>query len=223
MAPRFPYDAVLFDMDGVIVDNMPLHRQIWAEFARARGVSPTDSELRALDGRRAVDIIAALFGTDRTDAEVAEMSAERERLYHDRLATAVLPEVPGALTYLDALGALGVPRVLATSAVPVNVEAVMARLGLAGRFEAIVTAVDVRHGKPDPEIYRTAAGRVGADPARCLVVEDALPGVVAGKAAGAACLGLMTSESAERLQASGADWAAPDFTTLPAHLSPGRP
>jgi beta-phosphoglucomutase len=223
MASPYPFEAVLFDMDGVVVDNMPLHRQIWAEFAGRLGVHPTEAELRALDGRRAVDIIEALFGAGRPDEEVARMSAEREALYHGRLATAELPAVPGVRAFLDELGRLGVPRVLATSAVPVNVEAVMSRLGLAGCFEAVVTAVDVTRGKPDPEIYKTAAARVGADPARCLVVEDALPGVMAGKAAGATCLGLSTSEPPERLLAAGADVVAADFTALPEEFAPGRP
>lgn len=222
MTAGYPFQAVLFDMDGVVVDNMPVHRAIWREFAESRGVSPTEAELRALDGRRAVDIIAALFGAGQPPEAVAAMSKEREALYHGRLATAELPAVPGVVAYLEALGELGVPRVLATSAVPVNVEAVMERLGLRPYFEAIVTAVDVTHGKPDPEIYLTAAARVGADPARCLVVEDALPGVMAGKAAGATCLGLMTSEPESRLREVGADWVAPDFTRLPPGLSPGR-
>jgi sugar-phosphatase len=222
MTAGYPFQAVLFDMDGVVVDNMPLHRQIWREFAESRGVSPTDAELRALDGRRAVDIIAALFGEGQAPEAVAAMSKEREALYHGRLATAELQAVPGVVAYLQALGALGVPRVLATSAVPVNVEAVMTRLGVRPYFEAIVTAVDVTHGKPHPEIYLAAASRVGADPARCLVVEDALPGVMAAKAAGATCLGLMTSEPEARLVEVGADWVAPDFERLPAPLSPGR-
>lgn len=222
MTAGYPFQAVLFDMDGVVVDNMPLHRAIWREFAESRGVSPTDAELRALDGRRAVDIIAALFGAGQPPEAVAAMSKEREALYHGRLATATLPAVPGVVAYLEALGELGVPRVLATSAVPVNVEAVMERLGVRRYFEAIVTAVDVTQGKPHPEIYLTAAARVGADPARCLVVEDALPGVMAAKAAGASCLGLMTSEPEARLREVGADWVAPHFDRLPPNLSPGR-
>jgi HAD superfamily hydrolase (TIGR01509 family) len=222
MSQPYPYQAVLFDMDGVVVDNMPLHRAIWREFAESHGVTPTDAELRALDGRRAVDIIAALFGEGKPEAEVAAMSKAREALYHGRLATATLEAVPGVVAYLEALGALGVPRVLATSAVPVNVEAVMERLGVRKYFEAIVTAVDVTQGKPNPEIYLTAAARVGAVPARCLVVEDALPGVMAGKAAGATCLGLMTSEGEDALRRAGADLVAPHFEALPASLIPAR-
>lgn len=223
MSRPYPFAAVLFDMDGVVVDNMPLHRQIWTEFARSMGADPSPAEIRALDGRRAIDIIAALFGEGQSDEEVTRLSAAREALYHARLGEVPLREVPGVRAYLDALGALGVPRVLATSAVPINVETVLGRLGLADRFEAIVTAADVRQGKPHPEIYHTAASRAGADAARCLVVEDALPGVMAAKASGAVCLGLMTSEPEGRLRETGADWVAEDFSALPAAIAPDRP
>jgi HAD superfamily hydrolase (TIGR01509 family) len=223
MPSPYPFEAVLFDMDGVVVDNMPLHRQIWTEFARSLGASPTEAEIRTLDGRRAIDIIAALFGEGQPESEVARLSAAREALYHARLGQEPLREVPGVRAYLDALGALGVPRVLATSAVPINVETVLGRLGLADRFEAIVTAADVRQGKPHPEIYHTAASRAGVQAGRCLVVEDALPGVMAAKAAGAVCLGLMTSEPEGRLRETGADWVAADFTAMPAAIAPDRP
>jgi HAD superfamily hydrolase (TIGR01509 family) len=213
MPDVFPFAAVLFDMDGVVCDNMPLHRRVWTDFVRGRGLAPTEAEIRALDGRRAADIVAALFG-DLPEAEVAALAHGREETYRAALPTAELPPVPGVEAFLAWLGARGVPRVLATSATPTNVGVVMARLALAPAFEAMVTAADVTRGKPDPEVYLTAAARAGADPSACLVVEDALPGIAAAKAAGCACLGLATSEAPEALIAAGADWTAPDFGFL---------
>lgn len=222
MPVPYPFEAVLFDMDGVVVDNMPLHRQVWADYARAAGLAPSEAEIRALDGRRASDIILTLFSADLAEPEIARMAKEREDLYSGRLGSTALSAVPGVQAFLEALQQAGIPRVLATSAVPMNVEAVLGKLGFHHFFDAVVSAVDVTHGKPHPEVYLTAAARVGANPARCLVVEDALPGVQAGKAAGARCLGLMTSEPEERLRAAGADWVAPDFLSLPpgVHLTP---
>lgn len=213
MVPTFPFAAVLFDMDGVVCDNMPLHRRVWAEFVRGRGLTPTEAELRALDGRRAADIIAALFG-ELPPEEVAALAHGREEAYRASLPTADLPPVPGVEAFLAWLGERAVPRVLATSATPANVAVVLERLGLAPAFEATVTAADVARGKPDPEVYLTAAARAGVEPARCLVVEDALPGVRAAKAAGCACLGLMTSEGEAALRDAGADWTAADFGFL---------
>lgn len=213
MEREFPFEAVLFDMDGVVCDNMPLHRRVWTEFVRTHGLAPTEAEIRALDGRRAADIIAALFG-DLDEAAIAALAHGREEAYRQALPTAELPPVPGVEAFLAWLGARGVPRVLATSATPANVEVVVGRLGLEAAFEARVTAADVTRGKPDPEVYLTAAARVGSDPARCLVVEDALPGVAAARAAGCRVLGLTTSEDATALRAAGADWTAPDFGFL---------
>ncbi len=213
MTPTFPFDAVLFDMDGVVCDNMPLHRRVWSGFVRDRGLAPTEAEIRALDGRRAADIITALFG-DLPPDEVAELARAREETYRACLPAADLPPVPGVEAFLAWLGARGVPRVLATSATPANVAVVIERLGLQAAFEATVTAADVTRGKPDPEVYLSAAARVGVAPTRCLVVEDALPGVRAGKAAGAATLGLTTSEGEAALRAAGADWTAADFGFL---------
>lgn len=212
---HFPFQAVLFDMDGVIVDNMPLHRRVWTEFARERGLNPSVEAIRALDGRRAADIIACLFGADLPPEAVAALAKAREERYRATLGHETLQEVAGARDFLRRLGALDVPRVLATSATPGNAEVIMSRLDLAACFEARVTAADVSRGKPDPEVYLTAAARVGADPTRCLVVEDALPGVRAARAASARCLGLMTSEPEAALREAGADWVAPDFTRLP--------
>lgn len=214
----FPFAAVLFDMDGVVVDNMPLHRQVWRDYAATGGLAPTEAEIRALDGRRASDIIVSLFPGPPGPDDIVRMAAEREDLYYSRLGTAELVAVPGVRAYLEALERLGVKRVLATSATPRNVEVVLERLGLAALFNARVTAADVTHGKPHPEVYMKAAERAGVEPSRCLVVEDALPGVKAGDASGARVLGLMTSEDEAALREAGADWVAPDFTRLPENL-----
>lgn len=210
--------AVLFDMDGVVIDTMPLHRQIWLEFARMHGLDPTEAEVRAMDGRRAVDVVRRLFGASLTEERVAELAIEREGIFHQRLKTDSIAAVTGIEAFLAALGTAGIPRVLATSATRDNVELVLGRLGLGSSFEAIVSAEDVRHGKPHPEVYLTAAERAAAPPEHCLVVEDALPGVEAAKASGAYCLGLATSQSDEVLLAAGADWAAPHFAALPEAL-----
>jgi HAD superfamily hydrolase (TIGR01509 family) len=209
------FDAVLFDMDGVIVDSMPLHREVWAAFARLHGLNPSEAEVRAADGRRAAEVVALLFGGHLATEELDRLAAAREVFFGEQLATADVRPVLGAETFLQDLGRAGVPRVLATSATPGNVRQLLGRLGFSDLFEAVVTAQDVSLGKPHPEVYLTAAGRVGADPQRCLVVEDALAGVQSGKAAGARVLGLTTSLAAAELTTSGADWVTTDFTALP--------
>lgn len=216
MTPAFA--AVLFDMDGVIIDNTPLHRRVWGEFARQHGLDPSDAEIRRADGRRAVDVVRMLFGAEPSDEEVGRLAAAREVLYRQELRTAPVSAVPGVRDFLASLGAAGLPRVLATSATHDNVAVVLSRLELGAMFDAVVSAEHVRHGKPHPEVYLEAARRAKAPAEACLVVEDALPGIQSAKAAGAWCLGLSTSQSQEALQAAGADWVAPHFMALPASL-----
>jgi HAD superfamily hydrolase (TIGR01509 family) len=212
------FDAVLFDMDGVVVDNMPLHRQVWTDFARSKGLEPTPAEIRAFDGRRASDILMALLGDALTPDLILELAAQREQLYRKRLETEVLKPVAGVEAFLRRLRENGVGAVLATSATPGNAAVVLDRLELRWAFDAVVTAADVTKGKPDPMVYHTAASRVGTYATCCLVVEDALPGLAAGLAAGAMLLGMATSEDDEALRGAGATWVARDFTCLPADL-----
>lgn len=211
------FKAMLFDLDGVIADNMPLHRSVWRGFLATHDFHPDDAALRALDGRRAADIIGHFFGA-LPEEQVVVLAKERELLYRARLEAEPLHAVPGAIALLNALAEAGVPRVLATSAVPGNVEVALQRLGLEEAFTARVTAADVSRGKPDPQVYLLAAERAGVAPTDCLVAEDALPGLAAGRAAGCRCLGIGTSEPLEALTAAGAEWAIPDFTQMPPAL-----
>ncbi|MNY13410.1 Phosphorylated carbohydrates phosphatase [compost metagenome] len=218
MAQIDTFDAVLFDMDGVVIDSTPLHRRVWAEFARMHGRYLTDAEIRATDGRRAVDVVRELFGERLEDTKVAALANEREDLYRNQLKTGPVEAIAGVKLFLKALGDAHIPRVLATSASQGNIDLALERLRLESGFNVVVTAEHVRKGKPDPEVYLTAAQRVHADPKHCLVVEDAIPGVQAAKAAGAYCLGLSTSQSEAALIEAGADWVAPDFLALPEAL-----
>ncbi|MEB3283945.1 MAG: HAD family phosphatase [Candidatus Sericytochromatia bacterium] len=213
------FKAVLFDMDGVICDTMPLHRQVWRQFASTHGITLSDVEWRKLDGRRAGDIVAAVFGVNDA-AENLRLSEARENLYREVLQTADLRAVAGVQACLEWLKERGIPCVLATSATSENVVQVLGTLGLTHYFSAIVSAQDVKNGKPDPEVYETAARRAGVHASECLVVEDAIQGVQAAKSAGATCLGLTTSEPASALLAAGAVWVQDDLTFFETGLGP---
>lgn len=210
------FDAVLFDLDGTLIDTMPAHRALWKAFASEQGVEVDDARIRALDGRRAADVVRALMGDGPSDAEVAELVERREGRYGDWLKAAdPLPEVPGAVRLVKRLAEAGLPQALATSALAETAHHAIAKLGLAGCFQAVVTAEDVAKGKPHPDVYLEAARRLGVPAARCLVAEDAAPGVLAGRAAGAAVWALSTSQSAQDLRAAGALRVFPDFEAWP--------
>ena len=223
MPTIYPYAAVLFDMDGTLIDDVPLHQAVWKEFTRQHGLNLSDAQLDFAKGRKAVEEVVEHFWPAACPAEASRLTAERQELYRSRLADSDLVRpVAGAEAFLAALGALGVVRVLATDAPRANVEAVLRRFPLASYFEGAVTSDTVQHGKPHPEIFLAAATRAKVAPGRCLVAEDSRAGVAAAKAAGCACLGLATNQSEADLRREGADYVAVDYLSLPANVAVGR-
>ena len=199
--------AVLFDLDGVLVESREATERVWLDWARANGIG--DDELRsAMHGVRSVEVVRAL----RPELDsVAESEAIERRQAED---VAGLRAIPGAA---EALRALREERVaVVTSATR---ELAAARLGAVGiELPAVVVyAGDVSRGKPDPEGYLTAARRLGVDPAEALVVEDSPPGIEAGRAAGAATVAVTSTHAAAELAA--ADVVLSSLEALPAVLA----
>ncbi len=172
--------AVLFDMDGTLVDSDAAVARAWAHWSRLRGVDPAEIA-RVTPGRPATDTIPELAPWLSPAEQLADA---RELLRRERLDLAGVVPTRGALELLAALDGWGTPWAVVTSA---DDALARARLGAAGVGlpKVLVTASTVRRGKPDPEGYRAAAAELGVEPARCLVVEDAEAGVRAGLAAGA--------------------------------------
>ncbi len=212
----YPFAAILFDMDGTIVDNVPLHQQVWREFAHLHGLTPSEEDLEFAKGRKAAEVIAYLFGERLGQEEISRLTQMRQVLYRERLAgTNEVRLIPGIETFLSRLGKHGISRILATDAPRGNVEAVFTKFSLSPYFDAVVTSEDVQHGKPNPEIFLTAAQRAGSKPKDCLVAEDSAAGVAAAKAAGCSCLGLLTTQSEADLRREGVDFIASDYISLP--------
>ncbi len=218
--PSYPFSAVLFDLDGVVIDTTALHYRVWDEFARSRNYTPTDVELLATNGRRAGETIRAWLGTTLDESEVAALTAEREALFNRLLATEPVPAVAGIEAYVAGLTAAGIPRAVVTSAIPANAELSLKRVGLQKAFDVIVTASDVKRGKPDPEGYLKAAAALVIPIAKCVVIEDSIPGIRAAKASGARCIALATTFPRDALAAERPDWLVTDFLDLPPELRP---
>ena len=198
--------AVLFDLDGVLVESREATERVWLDWAHANGIG--DDELRsAMHGVRSVEVVSAL----RPELDsVAESEAIERRQAED---LAGLRAIPGAA---DALRALREERVAVVTSATRDLAA--ARLGAVGiELPAVVVyAGDVSRGKPDPEGYLTAARRLGVDPADALVVEDSPPGIEAGRAAGAATVAVTSTHAAAELAA--ADVVIETLEELPAVL-----
>jgi HAD superfamily hydrolase (TIGR01509 family) len=190
--------AVIFDMDGVIVDSEPYSMQALIDILRQHGVEPTEDELRRSYGRRVRDDFVDYFSRSGVTADIHLAIAHKQaRYYH--LAAGHLQPFPGVMPLLRRLRAHGYRLALASSGDRVKVAFGMQALELNGTFETIVSGDDVTHSKPDPEIYLTAAQRLGVSPTECIAIEDAPTGVEAAKRAGMRCIAVTTSVMREQL------------------------
>ena len=205
--------AVVFDMDGVLVDSGAHHRDAWRAMFRDAGLTPPPEFWRVTIGRPADEAVALLVdGVDRAEAR---RLAEVKRAHYTRLARRGTVAVAGARAFVDALARGGVPRAVATSATRRDLDRVLVELGLRRSFEVVVTADDVRWGKPHPEVYLKAAAGLGVDPSACVVFEDAVVGVQAARAAGMRVIGVTSAHTTDELVRAGAERAVPDFAELP--------
>jgi HAD superfamily hydrolase (TIGR01509 family) len=191
--------AVIFDMDGVIVDSEPYSMQALIDTLRLYGIEPTAEDLRRSYGRRIRDDFVDYFARYRVTADVNIAMAHKEaRYYH--LATGHLQPFPGVRSLLTRLRDQGYRLALASSGDRVKVAFGMQALKLNGTFEAVVSGNDVTHSKPAPEIYMMAAQRLGVAPVACVAIEDAPAGVEAAKRAGMRCIAVTNSVPGEQLQ-----------------------
>jgi HAD superfamily hydrolase (TIGR01509 family) len=213
-------EAVIFDMDGVIVDSEPYSVQALVDILREYGITPTAEDLHRSYGRRIRDDIADYFtryGVPRdTDDAVAHKHA---RYYH--LAAGHLKPFAGAIPLLRRLRRQGFRLALASSGDRIKVAFGMQALGLNGAFATVVSGDDVTHSKPHPEIYLLAARRLKVEPEACVAIEDAPAGVEAAKRAGMRCIAVTNSVVAEHLHK--ADLIVASLADDLSSILPGEP
>jgi len=191
--------AVLWDMDGVLVDTEPFHWQAWKELSQQESLSMRYEDFRRTFGWRNEEILRDLLGPDVPVQRIRELGDRKEALYRKVVRGQVKP-LPGAMALLQALQEAGFKQAVASSAPRANVELILKELAIEGYFDAVLCDRDVERGKPDPQVFLRAAERVGAPSSRCLVIEDAVMGVQAAKRAGMACLAVTTTHPAEALR-----------------------
>lgn len=211
--PDSPF-AVLFDMDGVLIDNTNFHINAWLQFSQHHNRPITKEQyLENINGRVSADAMAYMFGRTVSPDELVEFTEEKEGIYRELYGPHLRPTT-GLIPFLDALKVENVPLAVGTSAPVSNVLFTLDGLSIRSYFDAIVDSSMIRHGKPNPEIYLTAADRVSIDPARCVIFEDALAGIEAGRRAGMTVIALATTHTHDELKNSGAALIVDDFTGL---------
>jgi beta-phosphoglucomutase family hydrolase len=206
------FQAVLFDMDGVVVDNLPYHVDAWLLFCERKNI-PLTREIfyRELNGMNSKDTFEWFYKREMSRAEVEVLEEEKELIYREFYREHIKP-APGLLTFLKDLSNQGIKTALATSAGQGNIDFIVDGLGIRDQFDAIIGGAEVRKGKPDPEIYLKAAELVGIEPSACWVIEDSLQGIASGQSAGMRVVGISTSHTPEELAHT--DVVRPDFVDL---------
>jgi beta-phosphoglucomutase len=197
-----PNPAVIFDVDGVLVDSYQAHFASWRQLYRELGRDYSEAAFASDFGRRSGDILRRTLGEGVTDEQVREWDERKESLFRDLLRENFTP-MDGAMELIDALAAGGFLLAVGSSAPPENIELTLEKLGRRARFVAVVAGKDVTRGKPDPQVFQLAAQRLGASPQQCAVVEDAVHGIEAAQQAG--MVGIALTGTASRAQLAKAD------------------
>jgi len=207
--------AVIFDMDGVIADNMTYHTRAWEIFIKRHASGLKIGDVTPHFGKTNTDLMSLVFGRPLSPAEVERLGEEKEALYRELYALKMAP-LPGLLTLLKRLRKMEIRTVIATSAPKINVDFTLDGLKLRPWFDAVVDASEIKKGKPDPEIFLKAAEKAGCPPGKCLVFEDSIAGIQAGIRAGMKVIGVATTLPAEKLK--GTHLVIKDFRRVTAGL-----
>ena len=182
--------AVLWDMDGTLIDSEEFHWISWLDTMAKEGIPITHEQFLSSFGQRNDSIIPKWLGAASTPERVERISNAKEELYRDLIRKHGMSPLPGVSDWVHRLHEEGWRQAIASAAPRPNIEVVLQSLKAANYFQAIVSAEDVHKGKPDPEVYLIAASRVGASPDRSIVVEDAVAGVEAARGAGMRSIGV---------------------------------
>ena len=196
--------AFIFDLDGVVVDSMPVHTLAWQRYLAELGIAGNQVE-RRMHGRRNDEIVRDFLGPDVHPEAVFEHGAAKERLFREMIGSQLGERmVPGVVEFLER--SQPTPIALATNAEPANVDFVLNGAAIRSFFSVIVDGTQVTHAKPAPDVYLRAAQLLGVVPANCIVFEDSPVGVAAARAAGMRVVGVLTHEPLERV-----DYSITDF------------
>lgn len=204
--------AVVWDMDGVIVDSAEAHNASWAAMAVEFGFTyNAERDFQSIFGLHNTDIMGKLWNF--TDPEQVSRMAERKE-GHFRRSTRTLRPLPGVLDLMVAMHEAGWRQAIGSSAPMENITLLVEATGIAPYIEAIASGDDVAHGKPNPEVFLLAFQRLGAEPRCGVVIEDAPAGIRAGVRAGAVTIGVTNTQTEETLLEAGADLVVSNLVGL---------
>lgn len=191
--------SVIFDWDGVIVDSSRQHEEAWEALAAELGHPVPHGFFKPSFGMKNDKVITELLRWTTDPSEIEDIARAKEERFRTIARAEGVTVLPGVRAWLETLRTAGVPCAIGSSAPRANIEFIIGDLGLREFFRAIVCGEDVSRGKPNPEVFLTAAQRIGAAPSCCVVIEDAHVGVEAARAAGMKVVAVTTTHPADTL------------------------
>jgi len=204
--------AIIFDMDGVLVDSSPFHLRKWMNTLRAHGIAFQEEELRRIVLGPANDVIFRRFlGNDLTREQLVELSEDLDANFRREIGPHP-PAIPGVRRFIEECQAQGIAMAVASAAIASNVKFLLAALELRDYFRVVLAVDSTARPKPHPDIYLMTADKLGIIPAACVVFEDSFVGIEAARSAGMKCIAIASTFSAEELRREAhADLIVPNF------------
>ncbi|UCC19071.1 MAG: HAD family phosphatase [Promethearchaeota archaeon] len=190
--------CVIFDMDGVLADTGPIHFKSWVKMATEIGVEFTKDIFKETFGQKSNTIIRKLVGPE-VDNFLVEYWGDLKEQYYREMVKVKLTPLPGVIRIIKELKKEGFKLALGSSGPPENVEMLLTSLEIKDYFDVIITAAEVKKGKPEPDVFLIAAKVLNIIPKNCLVIEDAPVGIEAAKRAGMISIALTTTHKKEEL------------------------
>jgi beta-phosphoglucomutase family hydrolase len=190
--------AVIWDMDGIIADTASYHFKAWQHVFQKRGINFTKADFRRKFGQRNDTIIRKVLGEDLPTTEIDTITSEKEEFFRHGVKQNIKP-LPGVINLMESLKENGFSLALASSAPTENIQLILKGLDIGNYFHAIVCGREVAEGKPSPQGFLLAANKLGVAPENCIVIEDAVAGVIAAKRAGMRCIAVTNTNPRESL------------------------
>jgi len=207
--------AIIFDLDGTLVDSLPYHHESWRIFFKNNNLEEHDfSEvLKEYKGGGTLELMTSVFGDMYTKDELKKMTDDKEIIFRDIYKSKIYP-IEGLIKFLDNLKENNILLSIGSNAIRENVLMTIEELGITDYFSSIICGDEVSKGKPDPEMYLKTLSNLKMDKNECIIFEDSIEGVTAAKNAGIKSIGVTSSQSSEILKSFGAFKTINDYTEI---------
>ena len=207
--------AIIFDLDGTMVDSLPYHHESWRIFFKNNNIEENDFTeiLKEYKGGGTLELMTSVFGNMYTKEELEKMTNDKEVIFRDIYKSKIYP-IEGLKKFLDNLKESNISLSIGSNAIRKNVIMTIEELGITNYFSSIICGDEVSKGKPDPEMYIKTLSNLKVNKDECVIFEDSIEGVEAAKNADIKVIGVTSSQSSEILKSVGAFETINDYTRI---------